>query len=253
MSPAGSKNAPEAKAREKIDVLPEQAGWLVKYRDDINLTAGEAIAVREFKLEKGHGFVDYLLFLDGNAIGVVEAKPAGYSFTSVEVQAKKYVEGLPASLTAPQKPLPFAYISTGEETVFINMLDPQPRSRPIFAFHRPETLREWLTADTLDGWLIQSGGFYVRDGDTKPSTLRARLRAMPPVELPGLWPNKVRAILNLEKSLFDDRPRALIQMATGTGKTLLAVTEIYRLIKFGGARRVLFFVDSANLREQSEK
>src|SRR2546429_8976309 len=113
MSPAGSKNAPEAKAREKIDVLPEQAGWLVKYRDDINLTAGEAIAVREFKLEKGHGFVDYLLFLDGNAIGVVEAKPAGYSFTSVEFQAKKYVEGLPASLTAPRKPLPFAYISTG--------------------------------------------------------------------------------------------------------------------------------------------
>ena len=76
---------------------------------------------------------------------------------------------------------------------------------------------------------------------------------MPPVELPGLWPNKVRAIVNLEKSLFDDRPRALIQMATGTGKTLLAVTEIYRLIKFGGARRVLFLVDRANLGEQAEK
>jgi type I restriction enzyme R subunit len=110
-----------------------------------------------------------------------------------------------------------------------------------------------LTADTLDGWLKQSGGFYTAADDTKPSTLRARLRAMPPVELPGLWPNKVQAIANLEKSLFDDRPRALIQMATGTGKTLLAVTEIYRLIKFGGARRVLFLVDRANLGEQAEK
>src|SRR2546422_215312 len=253
MSPAGSKNAPEAKAREKIDALLSQAGWLVQDREDMNLTAGDAIAVREFKLEKGHGYVDYLLFVDGNALGVVEAKPAGYSFTSVEFQAKKYVEGLPASLTAPRKPLPFAYISTGEETVFINTLDPQPRSRPVFSFHRLETLREWLTADTLDGWLKQSGGFYTRADNTKPSTLRARLRAMPPVELPGLWPNKVQAIANLEKSLFDDRPRALIQMATGTGKTLLAVTEIYRLIKFGGARRVLFLVDRANLGEQAEK
>jgi type I restriction enzyme R subunit len=253
MSPAGSRNAPEAKARDKIDALLAEAGWLVEDREDMNLTAGDGIAVREFKLEKGHGYVDYLLFVDGSALGVVEAKPAGYSFTSVEFQAKKYVEGLPDSLTAPQKPLPFAYISTGDETVFINALDPQPRSRPVFTFHRPETLREWLAADTLDGWLKQSGGFYTRADDTKPSTLRARLRAMPPVELPGLWPNKVQAIVNLERSLFNDRPRALIQMATGTGKTLMAVTEIYRLIKFGGARRVLFLVDRANLGEQAEK
>ena len=130
MSPAGSKNAPEAKAREKIDALLAQAGWLVQDRDDMNLTAGDGIAVREFKLEKGHGYVDYLLFVDGNAVGVVEAKPAGYSFTSVEVQAKKYVEGLPAALTAPHKPLPFAYISTGEETVFINHAGPAPALAP---------------------------------------------------------------------------------------------------------------------------
>ena len=131
MSPAGSKKAPEGVAREKIDTLLAQAGWLVQYRDEMNLMAGDAVAVAEFKLERGYGYVDYLLFLDGNAIGVVEAKPAGYSFTSVEFQAKKYVEGLPASLTTPYRPLPFAYISTGEETVFINQLDPQPRSRPV--------------------------------------------------------------------------------------------------------------------------
>src|SRR5438132_12655681 len=117
MSPTGSRHAAEARAREKIDALLAEAGWLVQDRDDMNLTASDAIAVREFKLEKGHGYVDYLLFVDGYALGVVEAKPAGYSFTSVEIQAKKYVEGLPESLTAPVMPLPFAYISTGEETV----------------------------------------------------------------------------------------------------------------------------------------
>ena len=148
-------------------------------------------------------------------------------------------------MSCPGTRLPFAYISTGEETAFINHCDPHPRTREVFSFHRPETLREWLTAHTLDAWLKLSGGFYTAADDTKPSTLRARLRAMPPVVLPGLWPNKVRAVVNIEKSLFDDRPRSLVQMATGTGKTLLAVTTLYRLIKFGGARRVLFLVARA--------
>ena len=253
MTPSGSAGAPEAKARLVIDEHLAASGWVLQHRDEMNLVAARAIAVREFKLRKGHGYVDYILFLDGQAVGVCEAKPAGFSLTSVEFQAKKYVEGLPPELDAPFKPLPFSYISTGEETVCINHFDPHPRTRPVFSFHRPETLREWLTADTLDAWLKRSGGFYTAADDTKPSTVRARLRAMPPVDLPGLWPNKVEAIARIEKSLFDDRPRALIQMATGAGKTLLAVTSIYRLIKFGGARRILFLVDRANLGEQAEK
>jgi type I restriction enzyme R subunit len=253
MSPAGSQNAPEAQARRKIDSLLQESGWTMQDRDEMNVFAADAVAVREFKLERGHGYVDYLLFLGGKAVGVCEAKPAGFPVLSVETQAGKYVKGLPAALDAPHRPLPFAYISTGDETAFINGFDPFPRTRPVFSFHRPETLDEWLRADTLDSWVRRPGGAYTAADQTKPSTLRARLRAMPPIELPGLWPNKVQAIANLEKSLFDDRPRALIQMATGTGKTLLAVTEIYRLIKFGGARRVLFLVDRANLGEQAEK
>ena len=137
MSPAGSQNAPEAQARRKIDLLLDEAGWLVQDRDEMNVTAAEGVAVREFKLSRGHGFVDYLLFLDGKAVGVCEAKPAGFPVLSVEVQAKKYVEGLPSALDAPHKPLPFAYISTGEETAFINHFDPQPRTRTVFTFHRP--------------------------------------------------------------------------------------------------------------------
>src|SRR5437868_3203342 len=103
MSPAGSKNAPEARAREKIDRLLEDAGWTIQDRDDMYLSAA-AVAVREFKLEKGHGFADYLLFLDGKAVGVCEAKPAGVPVRNVEMQAKRYVKGLPDELEAPFKP-----------------------------------------------------------------------------------------------------------------------------------------------------
>jgi type I restriction enzyme, R subunit len=253
MSPAGSSNAPEARARARIDLALTAAGWTLQDRDDMNLSAASAVAVREFKLDRGHGFVDYMLFVDGHPVGVCEAKPAGTALIGVEHQVRKYVDGIPATLDTRFRPLPFAYLSTGDETLFINHFDPHPRTRPVFSFHRPDTLREWLTADTLDAWLKRPGGFYTAADDTKPSTLRARLRAMPPVELPGMWPNKVQAVVGVEKSLFDDRPRSLIQMATGSGKTLLAVTTLYRLIKFGGARRVLFLVDRANLGEQAEK
>ncbi|MGH8647226.1 MAG: restriction endonuclease subunit R, partial [Gammaproteobacteria bacterium] len=129
MSPAGSAHTPEARARVEIDRQLEAAGWTAQHRDEMNLTAGNAIAVREFKLHKGHGFVDYMLFLDGKAVGVCEAKPAGFPVTSVEFQANKYVVGLPPALDAPHKPLPFAYVSTGEETVLINHFDPHPRTR----------------------------------------------------------------------------------------------------------------------------
>src|ERR1700734_2346871 len=107
MAPAASTNTPETKARVNIDRQLAHAGWLVQDRDDMNLAAGPAIAVREFKLKAGHGYVDYLLFLDGRGVGVCEAKPAGTTLTSVEPQAGKYVAGLPPELDAPHKPLPF--------------------------------------------------------------------------------------------------------------------------------------------------
>lgn len=253
MSPAGSQNAPETRARAKIDAQLEASGWLVQDYDDMNLSAAPAVAVREFRMKSGHGFVDYLLFLDGQAIGTVEAKPAGHTLIGVEPQALKYATGLPDKLDTPYRPLPFAYLATGEVTCLINMLDPQPRSRRVFAFHRPTTLAEWLEAESIGQWVASTHGAFSAFEDPRPSTLRSRLGAMPPVVLPGLWPNKVAAIERLEDSLKRDKPRALIQMTTGSGKTLLAVTALYRLIKFGGARRVLFLVDRTNLGEQALK
>jgi type I restriction enzyme, R subunit len=128
---------PEAEARKRIDADLEAAGWNVQDRDEINLTAGRGIAIREFKMAKGYGFADYLLFVDRKAVGALEAKKAGVPLIGIEEQAKKYSEGLPEVLDAPIRPLPFLYMSTGVETRFTNGLDPEPRSRPLFNIHRP--------------------------------------------------------------------------------------------------------------------
>ncbi|MEN6368648.1 MAG: DEAD/DEAH box helicase family protein [Thermotogota bacterium] len=248
---------PEQRAREVIDKKLAESGWVVQSRDEINLSAGPGVAVREFVLEPGHGHADYLLFVDGKAVGALEAKPEGYPLTSVEGQGAKYTAGLPYSISAsaPVSPLPFVYLSTGSETKFANGLDPEPRSRSIFQFHRPETLRAWVEADTLPQWIHDwhpETGEYAHN-PKRPSSLRARLQAMPPVLRGSLYDNQFRAVANLEKSLREDRPRSLIQMATGSGKTIMAITSIYRLIKYAGASRVLFLVDRKNLGEQAEK
>ena len=253
--------SPEREARQNIDLGLEAAGWAIQDRGTMNLAAAPGVAVREFKMAKGHGFADYLLFVNGKAVGALEAKPAGYRLANVELQAGKYATGLPAGLNPPVNPLPFLYLSTGVETRFINGLDPDPKTRAISAnlshIHRPETLVEWIAAETLDEWVkrlhAEGTGFHTAADDTRPASFRARLQTMPPLEPGTLYPNQVEAVINLEQSLRRNRPRALIQMATGSGKTKAAITAIYRLIKFGGARRVLFLVDRTNLGEQAEK
>lgn len=250
---------PEQEARQNIDAALEAAGWLLQDRAAMNLSAGPGVAVREFKMADGHGFADYMLFVEGKAVGILEAKPAGYPLTSVELQADKYATGLPAGLHPPVDPLPFLYMSTGVETRFINGLDPDPKTRRISDvphIHRPLTLDEWVKADTLDEWvkrLHSDGGFHSSAEDTRPSSLRSRLQTMPPLEQGFLYPNQVEAVTNLEHSLKRNRPRSLVQMATGSGKTIFAITSVYRLIKYAGARRVLFLVDRSNLGEQAEK
>jgi type I restriction enzyme, R subunit len=252
---------PEQLARVEIDAALISAGWIIQDRPTMYLGAGPGVAVREFKMTTGHGFADYLLFVNGKAVGALEAKPAGYRLINVELQADKYAKGLPHGLNPPVTPLPFIYMSTGVETRFINGLDLDPKTRAISAnlpqIHRPETLAEWIGAETLDAWVkrlhAEDGGLYTAADDTRPASFRARLRTLPPLEQAGLYANQVEAVTNLEYSLKRDRPRALIQMATGSGKTIAAISAIYRLIKYAGARRVLFLVDRSNLGEQAER
>ena len=135
---------PEARARQTIDALLMQVGWQVCSTGDINIHAARGVALREFSLHPGYGFADYLLYIDGKAAGVIEAKKEGTTPTGVEVQSARYAQGLPASLPAWVRPLPFSYESTGIETHFTQGLDPEPRARAVCAFHRPETLVAFL-------------------------------------------------------------------------------------------------------------
>ncbi|WP_295626351.1 DEAD/DEAH box helicase family protein [uncultured Nitrosomonas sp.] len=137
------------------------------------------------------------------------------------------------------KPLPFLYESTGIITRFTDGRDPKPRSREVFNFHRPETLKEWIEQGT---------------------SLRDRLHHIPLLNPDHLPANTLKlrdcqeiAITHLEQSFKADRPRALIQMATGAGKTYTAITAMYRLLKFADAKRILFLVDTKNLGEQAEQ
>ncbi|MDF2459979.1 MAG: Type restriction protein res subunit, partial [Nitrospira sp.] len=240
---------PEEKARQKIDAMLVNAGWVVQDYRQAQIHAGRGVALRNFPLTSGHGFADYLLYVDGKAAGIVEAKKEGFPLVGVEVQAAKYSQGLPRDLPAHTRPLPFLYQSTGVETRFTNGLDPQPRSRSVFSFHRPGTLAAMIPQHNEAPRELHGASLAA---ETAP-TLRGRLRALPPLSITGLWPAQVTAINNLEKSLAQDRPRALIQMATGSGKTFTAINFIYRLTKFGGARRVLFLVDRGNLGDQTLK
>jgi len=221
---------PEEKARQNIDKLLEAAGWAVQDKKDLNLGAALGVAVREYPLK--NGYADYLLFVDRKAAGVVEAKPEGITLSGVAEQTQGYIAGIPDNLPHVQEPLPFAYESTGIETYFRDMRDEDPRSRRLFAFHKPETHMEWLS----------QGG-----------TLRTRLKGLPSLITEGLRDCQCEAIINLEKSFADSRPRALIQMATGSGKTFTAVSFVYRLLKFAKAKRVLFLVDRNNLGRQTKR
>ncbi|MDD5376621.1 MAG: DEAD/DEAH box helicase family protein [Candidatus Gracilibacteria bacterium] len=223
---------PEQEARKNIDNLLIQAGWVIQDMKTLNIMFSLGVAVREFPLDKGNGFADYLLYVDGRAIGVVEAKKEGSTLVGVETQSLKYATGLPSWVDAYQNPLPFSYESTGIETRFTNSLEPDAKSRQVFAFHRPEALLELVNREKQSMELMQ---------------------ILPPLDEKGLRKVQIEAINNLENSLKADKPRALIQMATGTGKTFTFCNIAYRLIKHTGAKRILFLVDRGNLARQTMK
>src|SRR5437588_5638418 len=110
---------PEAKARVRIDEMLAKASWVVQDANKVNLAAARGVAVREFRLKPPHGRVDYLLFVDRAAVGVIEAKKEGSTLTGVEWQSAKYRDGLPDGVTsALAGRVPFYYESTGAETRF---------------------------------------------------------------------------------------------------------------------------------------
>jgi type I restriction enzyme R subunit len=230
----------ESDARVKIDEKLKQAGWIIQNLDQLNVSAGQGIAVREFPLSMGRA--DYLLVVDGEAVGVVEAKKAGTTLSGIKEQSALYQGAQPLRPTPIRflrTPLPFSYETTDVETYFTNDLETEALSRKVFHFHQPATMAKWLEKAP------------VRVFNEQNDLLRSLLRRMPSLPRADLRPCQYDAITNLERSFTENRSRALIQMATGSGKTYMAVSSIYRLIKHARARRVLFLVDRTNLARQT--
>lgn len=221
---------PEQIARDRIDFMLNEAGWIVQSKNEVDLGAGRGVAVREY--QAASGFADYVLFVDKKPVGIIEAKKAdeGHKLTVAEDQSVEYANAKLKYLD--NDPLPFVFESTGTITRFRDLRDPKPRGRNLFWFFKPEALADWLQKD---------------------KSLRARLLDIPALNEAGLRPAQIKAIKNLETSFKKNKPKALIQMATGAGKTFTAATFIYRLLEHAKGKRILFLVDTKNLGEQAEQ
>jgi type I restriction enzyme R subunit len=223
---------PETKARQLIDNKLALAGWVIQDMQQLNLSAGVGVAVREYPTDSGPA--DYVLFVNRHALGVIEAKKdsAGENLTATEAQTERYANAT-LKWRKDSTPLRFLFEATGQIIRFTDGADPAPRSREVFHFFKPQTLASWLE---------------------QPDTLRRRLaEQMPALPEQNLRLCQISAVTGLEHSLALNKPRALVHMATGAGKTFTAITSVYRLLKFGGAKRILFLVDTRNLGKQAHQ
>lgn len=223
--------SPEEKARQIIDQKLIQSGWIIQDTKQMNISASLGVAVREFPTCTGE--VDYALFVNGVPVGVIEAKreEKGEDITSVEQQSVRYANSMLKWITGTYR-IRFAYEATDRLTRFTDYDDIKYRSRTVFSFHRPETLQR----------LMQ-----------EKDTIRNNLKQPIPFDSTGFRACQIRAIENLDKSFAENKSRALIQMATGAGKTFTAITAAYRLLKYGNMNRILFLVDTKSLGEQAER
>ncbi len=218
----------EREARQTIDNMLEASGWQIQNYTERQIDASLGIAVREYLLQDEQQ-ADYLLFINAVAVGIIEAKKEGMTLSGAMQQAERYHASLPDPLRT-LLGCPLLYASSGIETYFQDKRDPNSRSRTVFTFHTPEALRDALA----------------------PRSLRQRLKDdLPELKKGKLWNCQFEALGVLEESLTESHQRALIQMATGSGKTYVAVSSVYRLIKFANVKRVLFLVDRNNLGRQA--
>lgn len=222
---------PEERARLKIDSRLIRSGWTIQDLARVNPRASLGVAVREYPTSTGP--VDYALFIAGKPVGVVEAKKdtLGENITTVEQQSGRYANSTFKYISVDYR-IRFAYEATGELTRFTDYEDYKYRSRSVFSFHRPETLQALLA---------------------QPDTIRNNMKRFPAFDSTGFRKCQIVALENLDESFADNRPKALVQMATGAGKTFTAITAAYRLLKYGKMKRILFLVDTKSLGEQAER
>jgi type I restriction enzyme R subunit len=217
---------PEQKARLEIDRKLKDAGWQVVDRSEY-LPSVSAVAVREGLL-KGNLEADYLLFVNGKAIGVLEAKKEDTALTEiVAAQAENYARKLLNWYPCWQNPLPLVYLSNGKELLFRDIRDAQSEYQPMQRMHTP---RE--TAKIAD--------------------IHDEFAGLPYLSMRGLRKCQFEAVTQLENSFACGAKRALMVLATGAGKTFTACMASYRLLSYTPTKRILFLVDRNNLGKQAE-
>ena len=218
---------PEEKARVKIDQMFEDAGWQVVDRDFYSPTI-TAAAIREGLLIGNHE-ADYFLFINGMAVGILEAKRKEVDVASDIVceQAELYARGVPDCYRAFSRPLPIIYQSNGETTYFRDFRD-------------------------KDGELIELNHIHTPKEIVKLLAIQDPYAGLPTLKRKGLRDCQYEAISELENSFRAGQNRALIVLATGAGKTYTACLAAYRLLAYTPMKRILFLVDRNNLGKQAE-
>ena len=218
---------PEEKARVKIDQWFADAGWKVIDRDGYEPTC-TAVAIREGLL-KGNLEADYFLFINGKAVGVLEAKREEVDVASSKVcdQATTYAKSVPKIYQAYQRPLPFIFTSNGRDLFFCDFREPDACFNQITSIPTPyELVKRLGIEDPFAG--------------------------LPTLSKKGLRDCQYEAVAELEKSFRSGQNRALMVLATGAGKTYTACLTAYRMLSYTPMRRVLFLVDRNNLGKQAE-
>ena len=218
---------PEEKARIKIDQWFADAGWEVINRDEYEPTS-TAVAIREGLL-KDNLEADYFLFINGKAVGVLEAKREetdAFSFIVCE-QAALYARSVPNIYQTYQKPLPFIFTSNGKELYFCDFREQDHYFKQIMTIPTPHEL-------------------------VKKLGINDYFAGLPTLRKKGLRDCQYEAITELEKSFRSGQKRALMVLATGAGKTYTACLAAYRMLSYTPMRRILFLVDRNNLGKQAE-
>ncbi len=230
MNAPSPENSEWLTRKQLIDGRLKAAGWaVVPFRAGKAITAYEKCAVEEF--QTANGPADYALCLGGQVVGVVEAKKLTLGPQNVLSQAERYSKGIDQpAMAAGEFGVPFLYSTNGEVIWHHDVRHQLNRSRRIEGFHTPDSLAERLQRDF--------------------QAATERVLALPNTA-EKVRPYQREANDAIERALANRKRQMLVAMATGTGKTFTLVNEIYRLMKAGVARRILFLVDRRALAAQA--
>src|SRR5262245_49520213 len=216
--------------KRRIDPRLKQWGWdITPFNPTKPLSGYRHHAIEEFPTANGPA--DYALVVDGKLVGVVEAKKVTLGPQNVLTQAERYSKGIEkGSFNFHGYRAPFLYSTNGEVFWFHDVRNKLNRSRKIAGFHSPDALREMLARDieTESDWFTNS-----------------------PNQHPRLRPYQIEANAAIEAAVAKRKRQMLVAMATGTGKTFTLVNEVYRLLKSGTGKRILFLVDRRALAAQA--